>query len=142
MQGASWKIRICHLYLLICSLICCSCVSLVVPKDEQNPQSGESLIDTWELLYQIDEKGQKKLPGDENVKLLMRFSDDGRLYESYYDVKESKEIKSESISYRVQGNKLIIKDNKGNTATWIYSFKDGKLIILWSTNKRFVWRRL
>ncbi len=142
MQGASWTIRICHFYLLICSLMCCSCVSLVAPKGETEANYSDSLIDTWELMYQIDENGEKKLPGDENVKLLMKFSEDGQLYESYYDVKESRELKSESISYKVQGNKLIIKDNKGNTATWVYSFKDGNLIILWSSNKRFVWRRL
>jgi hypothetical protein len=115
---------------------------LVVPKGAENLEPSEKLIDTWELMYQINEQGQRIDPGDD-IRVLMQFTEDGRILMNWFDVKTSETLRSIDGSFKIEGDKVTIRVQAGNEKAWPYSFKDGKLILLWpSKNLSFIWRRL
>lgn len=142
MQVATLKKCACAVCLLSNILICSSCVSLVVPKGEGDTQYNKNLIDTWELMYQVDKNGDVSNPR-KNIRVLMEFTDKGNFFLNWFDSDTSETLKSRSGRYTTEGNRVTIEDKDGNTDTWPYAFEDGKLVLaLPAENKRFVWQRI
>jgi hypothetical protein len=131
--------------------VCAGCLGIAGPKDPKMESGGaatvitdKSLIDTWEVVYRVDDKGEKKSL-DPGTRTLAEFSDNGRLImNSVYDEKSGK-IKSRTGRYSVDGQTINIADNEGNTAKWPYEITGDTLVITMPDEKgkfhKVYWRR-
>jgi hypothetical protein len=132
------------------ALLCASCISTTLPKTarvEPSPSSGEpsqapsdkNLLDTWELLYQVNEKGEQRPL--EGTRTLIEFTDKGQVIFNRMD-KDSDKMKNQTGKYALDNNEITITDNAGNTVKWPYQVTADTLVITMPEKKtKFFWRR-
>lgn len=133
-----------------------SCLSMSLPKSAKvepppaaasvEPLATKSgldrgLIDTWELLYQVDNRGdQKRPPG--STRTLIEFTDKGQVIFNRLDKDTSNQLKSRTGKYTLEGEKINIVDDVGNTTKWPYQLTgDTLMIVMPELEKKFYWRR-
>ena len=92
------------LFAFLAVFSCASCVGTGLSKSAKlepgAPGSGESvgtgdksLVDTWELLYQVNEKGDEERP-KEATRTLIEFTSNGRVIFNRIDNENSDRVKS------------------------------------------------
>jgi hypothetical protein len=134
------------------ALLCASCISTTMPKTarvEPSPSSGEpsqasadkNLLDTWELLYQVNEKGDEERPRDA-TRTLIEFTDKGQVIFNRMDKENSDKMKSRTGKYALDKSEINITDDVGNTVKWPYQITgDTLMIVMPEVKKKFYWRR-
>ena len=134
------------------ALLCASCISTTMPKTarvEPSPSSGEpsqassdkNLLDTWELLYQVNEKGDEERPRDA-TRTLIEFTDKGQVIFNRMDKENSDKMKSRTGKYALDKSDINITDDVGNTVKWPYQITgDTLMIVMPEVKKKFYWRR-
>jgi hypothetical protein len=138
---------------LVClaSLFCASCLSMTVPKGARvEPGSGSSsggapadkrLVDTWELLYQVNDKGEKDLP-KEGTRTLIEFTDKGRVIFNRIDKDNPSKVGNRTGQYTQENNQIVLADDGANKATWTYTVSGDNLVVTApELNLTFHWRR-
>jgi hypothetical protein len=134
------------------ALLCASCISTTMPKTarvEPSPSSGEpsqssqdkNLLDTWELLYQVNEKGDEERPRDA-TRTLIEFTDKGQVIFNRMDKENSDKMKSRTGKYALDKSEINITDDVGNTVKWPYQITgDTLMLVMPEVKKKFYWRR-
>jgi YD repeat-containing protein len=131
------------------ALSCASCLTMTMPKTARvepgsSPAGGASdkrIVDTWELLYQIDDKGDKQLPTD-GTRTLIEFTPKGRVIFNRIDKDNSDRVKNRTGKYSQENNEIVITDDSGNNVRWTYNVQDDTLVITApELKKTFHWRR-
>jgi hypothetical protein len=116
---------------------------------EPSPPSGEpsqaasdkNLLDTWELLYQVNEKGDEERPRDA-TRTLIEFTDKGQVIFNRMDKENSDKMKSRTGKYALDKSEINITDDVGNTVKWPYQITgDTLMIVMPEVKKKFYWRR-
>jgi len=139
--------------LLVTALVCVSCLTMAVPRtakvDGMPPAAGppgadtmdRRLIDTWELMYQVNDEGREERPR-ESTRTLIEFTDKGRVVFNRVDPKNSRRLKSRSGDYSLAKNEIRITDDVGNSVRWPYHItKEILVIVMPEEKKKFFWRR-
>ncbi|MEJ2716703.1 MAG: lipocalin family protein, partial [Deltaproteobacteria bacterium] len=147
-----WK-RVMVGLLCLSPLVCASCLTLTLPKSarvESSPSAGAKsdraikdarLVDTWELLYQVNDKGDEQRPRD-STRTIIEFTDRGNVIFNRIDRENSDHMKSRSGKYSLENNEISITDDVGNTVKWPYSITGDTLVIVMpEVKKKFYWRR-
>jgi hypothetical protein len=142
--------RVMGLIICLAALLCASCLSTTVPKTAQiepNPSSDRlasldrNLTDTWELLYQVNDKGDQEKPKDA-TRTLIEFTPKGQVIFNRIDKENSDAMKSRTGKYGLDKSEISITDDKGNTVKWPYEISEDQLVIFMpEVNKKFYWRR-
>lgn len=145
----------CVIGVIIClgPLLCASCITMTLPKNAQvepNPKTAsgatevnldKNLTDTWELLYQVNDKGDQEPPRKE-TRTLIEFTDKGQVIFNRMDKENSDAMKSHSGKYVLDKNEISITDHVGNTVKWPYQVTGDTLVLFMpEVNKKFYWRR-
>ncbi len=139
---------------LICltALLLSSCLTMTLPKsarvDPGASSSGSAqgtidnnLIDTWELLYQVNDKGDQEKPR-EGTRTLIEFTKNGQVIFNRVDKENSDAVKSRTGKYVLEKQVISITDDAGNTVKWPYQVTGDTLsITMPEVQKKFVWRR-
>jgi hypothetical protein len=106
----------------------------------QSP-SDKALMDTWELAYQVNEKGEQERPRD-STRTLIEFTDRGTVVFNRMDKDNSDQPKSRTGRYTTENSEINITDDVGNTVKWPYTVKGETLVIVMPEKKKeFHWRR-
>ena len=137
--------------------ICASCLTASLPKsarmDEETQSGGaiqsstvenaaKSVTGKWELLYQINDKGERQNPKDQ-TKTQIEFTENGKVLFNRFDNENSDNVKSRTGKYTVENNQISITDDAGNTVKWPFQIASDSLIIsMPEVNKKFHWRRI
>jgi YD repeat-containing protein len=99
------------------------------------------LVDTWELMYQIDANGSQVRP-EEGSRILIELTSDGRVIFKKVDKDQPENVKSRFGTYSPAHNEISITDDKGNSVKWAYEITGNTLTITWpKMNYKFVLRR-
>jgi hypothetical protein len=137
------------------AFLCASCITTTLPKSasvEPSPSTGgtsqaaaavdKNLLDTWELLYQVNEKGDQVRP-NEGTRTLIEFTDKGQVIFNRMDKDNSGKMKSRNGKYAVDNGGITITDDVGNTVKWPYQVTADTLVITMPENKnnKYYWRR-
>jgi hypothetical protein len=153
------KLRVSSLlsWVLICcaAFSCASCLSMSLPKSASVEPSGKqgepgnlpgsasdkALVDTWELAYQVNEKGEQERPR-ESTRTLIEFTDRGTVIFNRMDKDNSGQPKSRTGRFTTENSEINITDDVGNTVKWPYAVKGETLVIVMPEKKKeFHWRR-
>lgn len=142
--------------LCLVPVLCASCLSMSLPKSAkvEPPPANASieqltsktaldggLVDSWELLYQVDNQGEQKRPPD-STRTLIEFTDKGQVIFNRLDKDTSNQIKSRTGKYTLEGDKITIVDDVGNVTKWPYQQTgDTLMIVMPELDKKFYWRR-
>jgi hypothetical protein len=137
---------------LLIPLVCASCVSMGLSKTAQlEPSSGpaasevqtdKSLVDTWELECQVNDKGEEE-PPKESTKTRIEFTRGGKVIFNRMDNENSDLVKSRTGKYNVDKTEIHITDDAGNTVKWPYQVTGDTLtLVMPEVKKKFRWRRL
>ncbi len=125
------------LWIFSALLLCSSCLGLTASKA---PVSGP-LTDTWELMYLADEQGAQEKP-PQSVRTLIEFTKDGQAVFKRIDKETSNVVKTQSGTYKVDGDRIILTDSEGPTVNWPYRITDDILVLTMpEVRKKFYWRR-
>ncbi|MGA8833546.1 MAG: lipocalin family protein [Desulfomonilaceae bacterium] len=144
--------------ILLCfAAICSSCLTASMPKSarmDDEAQSGpeisepsagnsdKSVVGKWELLYQINDKGERQNPKDQ-TKTQIEFTNNRQVIFNRFDNENSDSMKSRTGKYSVEKNQISITDDAGNTVKWPFQISGDSLIIsMPEVNKKFHWRRI
>ena len=104
--------------------------------------SAKSVVGKWELLYQINDKGERQNPKDQ-TKTQIEFTDNGNVLFNRFDNENSDNVKSRTGKYSIEKNQISITDDAGNTVKWPFQVASDSLTIsMPEVNKKFHWRRL
>jgi hypothetical protein len=105
--------------------------------------SGDkSVVGKWELLYQLNDKGERQNPRDQ-TKTQIEFTDNGQVVFNRIDNENSDNVKSRTGKFTVDKNQISITDDAGNTVKWPFQIASDSLIIsMPEVNKKFHWRRI
>ncbi len=137
---------------LICALTCVSCLTASVPKSANmdTPSSSSSnaqssadrgLTDKWELLYQVNDKGEEQKPR-EATRTILEFTGSGEVIFNRMDKENTDASKSRNGKYTVDRDQIVITDDAGNTVKWPYQVSGDTLMIsMPEVSKKFHWRR-
>jgi hypothetical protein len=118
-------------------LLCSSCLGLTATKE----QAAGPITDTWELMYQIDEQGAQEKP-PQSIRTLIEFTKNGQAVFKRIDKETSNVVKTQSGTYKVDGDRVIITDSEGPTVNWPYRITDDILVLTMpELRKKFYWRR-
>lgn len=147
-----WK-RVMVALLCLSPLVSTSCLTMTLPKnarvESSPPAAGKSdsaikdtrLVDTWELLYQVNDKGDEQHPR-ESTRTIIEFTDRGNVIFNRIDRENSDRMKSRSGKYSLDKNEISITDDVGNTVKWPYNITGDTLVIVMpEVKKKFYWRR-
>lgn len=128
-----------------------SCVSMTLPKGGQVEPSlkgpatynvDKDLVNTWELLYQINDKGEKDLVAADKPRTLIEFTDKGRVIFNKIYRDSPNALTSHQGSYSVDKGFINITDHKGRTSQWPYEVNGETLMTSMPDLKlKFFWRR-
>jgi ankyrin repeat protein len=100
-----------------------------------------NLIGTWELLYLVDKEGNQERPR-QDTRTLCEFTDKGQVIFVRIDEDKSDERKNRTGKYALDGNKISITDDVGNTVHWPYQISGDTLVIdMPESKKKFYWGR-
>ncbi|MBI4964911.1 MAG: hypothetical protein HY913_16680 [Desulfomonile tiedjei] len=121
------------------TLLFAACVSM-----STRPQGSidKRLLDTWELLYQENDKGDQERP-NEATRTLIEFTDRGQVIFNRMD-KDSDKMKKRSGRYSAENEEISITDDGagGNTVRWPYQVAGDTLVLqMPEVKKKFYWRR-
>jgi hypothetical protein len=149
------------------ALACASCLSMSIPKGAQVEPGGRTpgkdaaaapgnaggsnqtkaslrdpgIVDTWELLYQVNERGDQEQP-TESVRTLLEFTDKGRVVFNKVDKDKSDTLKHQTGNYAVEKEEITITDDKGFSSRWPYQVSgDTLILVIPDQKKKFFWRR-
>jgi Lipocalin-like domain len=133
-------------------LLCASCLSMTMSKgvnvDPGAPSSGtvetaldKNLVDTWELLYELNDKGeQKRVP--EATRTLMEFTGKGQVIFNKIDKEHPDKLRTQTGKYSLHNQKIKLTDDAGHTVKWPYTVNGDTLVIAMpEKNMKFFWRR-
>jgi hypothetical protein len=99
------------------------------------------LIDTWELQYQVNDKGDEERPRAA-TRTLIEFTDRGQVIFNRMDKENSDSMKHRSGRYAVEQQEVTITDDAGNTVRWPYQVVGDTLVLTMpELKKKFYWRR-
>lgn len=141
--------------LCVVPILCASCLSMSLPKSAKlEPSSGmptasapsvagndRALVDKWELLLLVNDKGGEEKPRDA-TRTLIEFTDKGQVILNRVDKEGSDALKSRTGKYTTAKNEVSITDDKGNTSVWPYQVTGDQLVLVMpELNKKFHWRR-
>lgn len=133
------------------ALLCASCITTTLPKTasmEPGPSSrgpsqapaDKNLLDTWELQYQVSEKGEER--PREGTRTLIEFTDKGQVIFNRMDKDNTDKMKKRTGKYALDNNEITITDDAGNTVKWPYQVTADTLVITMPEKKtKFYWRR-
>lgn len=146
----------CKLGILICALMCAfslaSCLTASLPKNasmesqatSQNSASSnldKGLTDKWELMYQVNDKGEEQKPR-ESTRTVLEFTGSGEVIFNRMDKDNTDMTKSRSGKYTLDKDQIVITDDAGNTVKWPYSITaDNLMISMPEVSKKFHWKR-
>ena len=150
--------RIFSFSLLLCvAAFCASCLTASLPKSarldgDMQTNSGQSssgliaseksLLGKWELLYQVNDKGDRQNPRDQ-TKTQIEFTDNGQVVFSRCDNESSDTAKNRSGKYSIEKDQISITDDAGNTVKWPFQIASDALIVsMPEVNKKFHWKRI
>lgn len=138
------------------AVICVSCLTASLPKsarlESDLPPSSDhvtsglktsdrNILGKWELLYQINDKGDRQNPKDQ-TKTQIEFTDDGKINFTRLDNENTDSVKSRQGKYSVEKDQINITDDAGNTVKWPFEVASDSLVITMpEQNKKFHWRR-
>jgi len=140
---------------ILAGLLCISCLTASLPKSakvEPTPPPSEagsgqstvedkSLVDTWELLYQLNEKGEEERPR-ESTRTLIEFTEQGKVIFNRVEREHADSVKKRSGKFTLNGNEISITDDVGNTVKWPYQVTGDTLVLTMpEIKKKFYWRR-
>jgi hypothetical protein len=101
----------------------------------------KGLVDTWELLYQVNENGDEERPKDA-TRTLIEFTKNGRVIFNRIDNENSDRVKSRTGKYSLDKAEISITDDDGNTVKWPYQILGDTLVLVMpEAKKKFHWRR-
>lgn len=144
--------------MLLAPFVCCSCLTMAAPKTAKlepgptasgvsRPSSSvdsvadKKVVDTWELLYQKNDKGDEE-PPREATRTLIEFTDKGQVIFNRVDKENSDKMKSRSGRFTIEGEEISITDDAGNTVKWPYQVTGDTLVLVMpEVKKKFYWRR-
>jgi len=146
-------------WVMVCvaPFLCASCLSMSLPKSAKvqsptdasetasnhgpGPTVDKGLVDTWELLYQKNDEGMEQRPR-ESTRTLIEFTERGHVIFNSMDRDNSDKVKSRSGKYSVNGERINITDDVGNTVSWPYQLAGDTLVLVMpEEKKKFYWRR-
>lgn len=137
--------RIFEAVICLVPLLWASCVTMSFPGLKAGPASysvDKNLISTWELLYQINDKGEKETVGPDKPRTLIEFTDKGRVIFNKIFRDNPDSLTSHQGTYTVDKGFLSITDHKGRTSRWPYEVAGETLITSMPERKeKFYWRR-
>jgi hypothetical protein len=140
------------LFAVIIMLSCVSCVGTGVSKSARvdpgvtgstalDAAGDKGIADTWELLYQVNEKGDEERP-KEATRTLIEFTKTGQVIFNRIDNENSDRVKSRTGKYSIDRAEINITDDAGNTVKWPYQVTGDTLVIsMPEVKKKFHWRR-
>jgi hypothetical protein len=138
--------------IVLVPFLCASCLTMTMPKsarvDPGAPPSGtteptvdKNLVDTWELLYQVNDKGDQE-PPKEGTRTLIEFTNKGKVIFNRIDKEHSDKMMSRPGKYALEKEEISITDDSGNTVKWPYQVSTDTLVIsMPEVKKKFYWRR-
>ncbi|MBM4327224.1 MAG: lipocalin family protein [Deltaproteobacteria bacterium] len=142
--------------IVIAPLLCASCLTMTMPKSArlekpgaedqsstrtQTPPSDKRIVDTWELMFQEDDKGTKEVPR-ESTRTLLEFTDRGRIIFNRVDKDNTDRVKTRTGNFTLEDGEIKITDDVGNSGRWPYQITGEQLVIVMpEKNKKFHWRR-
>lgn len=144
-----FRILICS---ILCALTCVSCLTASLPKNtkldsqasSQNSASSSmdrGLMDKWELMYQVNDKGEEQKPR-EATRTVLEFTGNGEVIFNRMDKENTDMSKSRSGKFTIDKEQIVITDDAGNTVKWPYQITgDNLLISMPEVSKKFHWRR-
>ncbi len=143
--------------LVFVASMCVSCLTASLPKsarlDGAAPSNSElaqsdvrssdrDILGKWELLYQINDKGDRQNPKD-MTKTQIEFTSEGKINFKRLDDERSDSMKSRQGKYSIDKDQINITDDAGNTVKWPFVVTSDSLVIsMPDQNKKFHWRRL
>jgi len=129
---------------------CASCVGTGLSKSAKlEPGVGSAsdvpgdkgLVDTWELLFQVNEKGDEERPR-EGTRTLIEFTKNGQVIFNRIDSETSDRVKTQTGKYSTDKAEISIADGDGNAVKWPYQIIGDTLVIsMPERKKKFHWRR-
>ncbi|MEI7448157.1 MAG: lipocalin family protein [Desulfomonile sp.] len=137
-------------------LFCASCFTMSLPKSatlesgspaSKSPVSSgavldKGLVDKWELLYQVNDKGGQERPR-ESTRTLIEFTDNGRVVFNRMDKETTDSSKSRSGQFSLVKDEISITDDAGNTVQWPYQITGDTLVLVMpEVKKKFYWQRV
>jgi hypothetical protein len=137
------------LFAVLVVFSCASCVGTGLSKSaklEPGVSSSEGpgdkgLVDTWELLFQVNEKGDEERP-KEATRTLIEFTKNGQVIFNRIDNENSDRVKSRKGKYSLDKTEISITDDDGNTVKWPYQIiGDTLVLVMPEAKKKFHWRR-
>ncbi|MFH1115912.1 MAG: lipocalin family protein [Pseudomonadota bacterium] len=147
---------IANVLLCLVPVLFTSCLSMSLPKSakvEPPPATASTqpstektgtdkgLADTWELLHQVDNRGEQQRPRD-STRTLIEFTAKGQVIFNRLDKDTSSQLKSRTGTYTLDGEMINIVDDVGNAAKWPYELTgDSLMIVMPELEKKFYWRR-
>lgn len=143
--------RVVEVMICLIPLLWASCVTMSLPKTGQGDSGlkgpatynvDKNLVSTWELLYQINDKGEKGLGPPDKPRVLIEFTDKGRvIFNKIYPDKPNALTKHQG-TYTVDKGFITITDHKGQTSQWPYEVNGETLVTAMPERKeKFYWRR-
>lgn len=137
--------------------LCSSCLTTTLPKsvavegtttsglkttDSAKDPKEKSLLDKWELQYQVNDKGVQEKPR-ESTRTLIEFFEDGKVTFDRSDKDKADSRKSRTGRFTVANNEISITDDAGNTVKWPYQVSGDTLVLVMpEVQKKFYWRRV
>lgn len=137
-------------------LLCASCITTSLPKSARlEPSSSGSqtstsagtardkgIVDKWELLYQVNDKGGEERPR-ESTRTVIEFTENGKVVFDRIDKETTDARKSRSGQYAMANDEISITDDAGNTVQWPYQVTGDTLVLVMpEVKKKFYWRRV
>lgn len=145
-----------RLGILICALMCAfslaSCLTASLPKSARMESQATSqntaasnldkgLTDKWELMYQVNDKGEEQKPR-ESTRTVLEFTGNGEVIFNRMDKDNTEMTKNRSGKYTLDKDQIVITDDAGNTVKWPYSITaDNLMISMPEVSKKFHWKR-
>ncbi len=140
------------LFAIIVIFSCVSCVGTGVSKSARvdpgvtgstamEAAGDKGIADTWELLYQTNEKGDEERP-KEATRTLIEFTKAGQVIFNRIDSENSDRVKSRTGKYSADKAEINITDDAGYSVKWPYQISGDTLVIsMPELKKKFHWRR-
>ncbi len=131
---------LCAILAFTALIVCSSCLTWT-SNIKDSPTIDKNLLDSWELMYQIDDKGNQEKPR-EATRTLIEFSNDGQVIFNRVDKEKSDSVSNRKGKFRTEKGLIAITDDAGNTVKWPYDISGDSLkITMPEVNKEFHWRR-
>jgi len=146
-----------RIMVVLVPFLCTSCLSTSLPKgakvDPGPLNSGsptrletkgaidQGLVDTWEVQYLVDAKGDEEVPAEQK-RILIEFTDKGQVIINKLSRDSPEGTKSRTGRYTLEGNQILITDDMGYNSKWTYELVGDRLVLVMpQENKKFHCRR-